>query len=85
MATTIHIPDDLLERIDRRAHELKISRNRYIVEALHRTLANQDEWPLQFLDNIRSWSSDPEGASEAVNEMVAEILAHRRSRRGRPL
>ncbi|HJS73072.1 MAG TPA: ribbon-helix-helix protein, CopG family, partial [Vicinamibacteria bacterium] len=34
MATTVHLPPELMERVDRRAQELGMSRNLYIRRAL---------------------------------------------------
>ncbi|MCE7874452.1 ribbon-helix-helix protein, CopG family [bacterium CPR1] len=43
-ATTIHIPTSLLEVVDRRARTEGISRNRFILNALQRALAEDDAW-----------------------------------------
>jgi hypothetical protein len=85
MTTTVHIPDDILEQIDRRARDLKISRNRYIIESLRRTLSIHHEWPPEFLERIRGWSSSEAEVGEAVDDMVAAIQSNRRSRRRQPL
>ena len=42
MATTVHIPDQLLKSVDRRAKALGISRNRLVVRALEATLVTAD-------------------------------------------
>ena len=52
MATTIHVPDELLSRVDERAKKLKITRNRYIVEALRKALAEQTAWSPDFLEQL---------------------------------
>jgi metal-responsive CopG/Arc/MetJ family transcriptional regulator len=39
MATTVHIPPDILRDLDRRAKKLKTSRNRLIVDAVKKLLA----------------------------------------------
>ena len=85
MATTVHLPREILEQIDSRARDLKISRNRYILESLRRTLSNQDEWPPEFLEKIRDWSSNEEEVGETVDDMLAAIQSNRRSRRRQPL
>lgn len=46
------MPDDLLKRVDARAKTLKMARNRYIVEALRRALAEQTEWSPSFLEDL---------------------------------
>jgi predicted transcriptional regulator len=52
MATTVHIPDDLLAKVDARARALKIARNRYIVEALRKALSEQSAWSPAFLEAL---------------------------------
>lgn len=43
MATSVHLPKPLMDAVDRPARALKISRNRLIVKALERELANTSE------------------------------------------
>jgi predicted DNA-binding protein len=38
MPTTVHLPPELIERVDRRARELGVSRNLYIRRALERAI-----------------------------------------------
>jgi predicted transcriptional regulator len=83
MATTVHIPRGLLEQIDRRAKARGISRNRYIVEALSSTLAEETEWPAGFIEGLRELG-ESDKLREAVDEMLGEITARRRSRREPP-
>jgi hypothetical protein len=52
VATTVHIPKPVLERVDERAKALNLSRNRFIVEALERALAEQATWSPGFLDSV---------------------------------
>lgn len=77
MPTTVHIPDALLEALDRRAKELGTSRNRLIVRAVEESLRHQPEWPAEFLRRLKSRDPDHEGA---VDEMLAQILKNRRSK-----
>lgn len=77
MATSVHIPKDLLEAVDRRARALKISRNKVIVRALERELTAGADWPAGFFDALDE--SDPELA-DAVDEMLDAIKANRRSK-----
>lgn len=44
MATTIHVPDALLRRIDVRAKALGVSRNRLILAALESTIDRTRTW-----------------------------------------
>src|SRR5688500_14949393 len=52
MPTTVHIPEDLLQKVDERAKVLKITRNRYVVEALKQALAEQSSWSPAFLAEL---------------------------------
>jgi len=84
MATTVHIPRTLLERIDARAKALNVSRNRLVVASLRRTLEAEEEWSPEFLRALDRLSEEDE-VSRAVDEMLRAIRAHRRSRRRKPL
>lgn len=76
MPTSVHIPAKLLSAVDRRARELKISRNRLIILALERELAPR-AWPASFLTHLRT--PDPE-LTDAVEEMEAGIRTRRGSK-----
>ena len=75
VATTVHIPDELLEQVDRRARSLKISRNRYIVHALRRTVADETAWSPAFLEAL-----DQLQPIEGVDELERAVIAHRKSK-----
>ena len=77
MATTVHIPPDLLERLDRRAREQGVSRNRVIVRAIERELQQGTGWPPGFLERFKN--VDPEMKS-AVDAMMDDIRRNRRSK-----
>lgn len=77
MPTTVHIPPDLLKRLDERAREQGISRNRVIVHALERELEQKTAWPAGFLERFRN--VDPE-LQDAVDEMMDGIRRNRRSK-----
>ena len=83
MATTVHIPAALLRRIDARAKARGMSRNRLIVEALDRSLAEEDDWSPEFLDALAGMAADP-AVGRAADQMVAGIARARRSRRKPP-
>jgi hypothetical protein len=74
MATTVHIPKPVLDAADRRAKALGISRNRLIVRALERELADASAWTPGFFEALEH--SEP-GDDAAVDDMLAAI------RRGR--
>ena len=82
MATTVHLPQDLLDAVDRKAHALRMSRNRLIRRALEREVAGGTEWSPGFLERLRA--PEPE-TIELVDEMLDAIRAGRRSKRPRPL
>jgi hypothetical protein len=77
MGTSVHIPRPLLEAVDRRAHALRISRNRLIVKALEREIAEGEEWSAGFFEQLRA--VDPSTVS-AVDDMLAAVRAGRRSK-----
>lgn len=79
MPTTVHIPPALLARIDRRATQLGISRNRYIVRALGSAVDDETRWSPAFLELLAKARSDA-GAKEAVDEMMQHITSRRTSR-----
>ncbi len=80
MPTTVHIPDDLLERVDERARALHVSRNRYIVRALENRLQKETEWSAEFAEFLVGPSAD-EALGEAVDEMLGHIERSSRSKR----
>jgi len=76
--TSVHIPRDLLEAVDRRAEELRLSRNRFIVRAVERELARETEWSpgfFEFLEEI-----DPQDA-RTVDDMLEAIESRRSSKK----
>jgi predicted transcriptional regulator len=83
MATTVHLPPDLLEQVDRRAAELGISRNRYIRTALEGAVRHETGWSGPFLEMLEQGSADRD-RQKAVTEMMRIIAAGRRSRKRAP-
>jgi predicted transcriptional regulator len=82
MTTTVHLPPDLLERVDRRAGEMGMSRNRYIREALAKALRSETAWSAGFLEMLKGAASDSE-SQRAVDE-VMRVVRSRRTRKGPP-
>ena len=80
-STTVHIPDQLLSKIDRIVKEKSISRNRFIVEACQQALNNSvGQWPEGFFE------SEFNGDNlillrEGVSEMEEAIISMRKNRR----
>lgn len=82
MPTTVHLPEDLLRSVDRRARDLDMSRNRYIVRALERSLAADTEWGADFVEMLEAARADTR-SHELVDEMFRAIVANR-TRKGPP-
>jgi len=82
MPTSVHLPRPLLEAVDQRARALKISRNRLIVRALERELTEGSDWSAGFFDSLSALDGE---AAAAVDAMVAQVRARRRSRLPRTL
>lgn len=76
MSTTVHLPADLLAIIDRRAHGLGMSRNRYIVRALERAVATEARWSARLVAELAAAGADSEGR-QALVELRAAIAANR--------
>ena len=82
MATTVHLPGDLLQSVDERAKELGISRNRYIVRALKKAVAEETTWSNEFLRMLDTAAHDKEAHRE-IDGLVVAISA-RRTRKSAP-
>ena len=82
MSTTVHLPADLLASVDRRARELDMSRNRYVVRALERALATETEWSAAFVAELAAARDDLEGRREL--EGLRAAVAAARTRKGPP-
>jgi len=78
MATTFHIPQDLLDVIDERAKARKLSRNRFVVLTLSQAIDNENAWSPQFLEALEDVD---ETVAEEVDSMLEEILSHRSSKK----
>ena len=77
MATTFHIPDDLLKAVDMRAKEQKLSRNRFVIRALKKALEREDSWSPRFLEALEDVD---DSVSEAVDDMLEAIESRRSSK-----
>jgi metal-responsive CopG/Arc/MetJ family transcriptional regulator len=82
MATSVHIPKLLLDAVDRRAQALRISRNRLIVKALERELAEGEDWSAGFFEQL---SAVDEATAGAIDKMLADVRARRQSKAPRRL
>jgi metal-responsive CopG/Arc/MetJ family transcriptional regulator len=50
MPTSINIPPDLLDRIDRAAQRRGLSRSQYIASILEHAVERDEDWPRFFFD-----------------------------------
>ena len=80
MPISIHLPDQILRRVEVRARGLGLSRSRYIAEALSRDLENESGWSEGFFEQLRELSADDVRAARALGEVVKR----RRSRKEPP-
>ncbi len=80
-STTVHIPDQLLSKIDQTVKEKRISRNRFIVQACEQALiVNAGQWPEDFFESKLS-ARDLRLLREGAFEMEEAIISKRKSRR----
>lgn len=80
-STTVHIPDQLLSKIDQVVKEKEISRNRFIINACEQALANNaGQWPKDFFD-MELNGRDLKLLREGVFEMEKAMVGMRRNRK----
>jgi hypothetical protein len=82
VATTIHIPDPLLERVDTRAKILGISRNRLILEALEEKVGARDEWAPELVHMLAEPVSS--AADKELEDSLTVVRRRRSSRKSPP-
>lgn len=80
MPTSVHLPQTLLQAVDRKAKALKMSRNQFVVRALQREVA-ASEWSFGFFETL---AADGE-TSKTVDDMLGAIRRNRRSKPARRL
>ncbi|GEM_PF-4688759 len=78
--TSVRLPAELLDALDRRAATLGLTRSQLIVQAVEQALEEYSAWSPKFLKAIGTPHPELEGA---VHEMMAAIRA-RRSRKEAP-
>ncbi len=78
MATSVHIPKRLLDAVDWRAKSLGLSRNRLIIKALERELADEAQWSAGFFEKIEAID---DATRKAVDDLTVAIEKSRRSKR----
>ena len=76
MPTSIHVPDALLRKIDERASQHRMSRNRYIVQALEQAVHAEYTWSDGFRAALLRAGLDEDG-HQALDEMMDHIKKSR--------
>jgi|HubBroStandDraft_4_1064222.scaffolds.fasta_scaffold1400352_1 predicted transcriptional regulator len=80
MATTIHVPGELLKRLDQRARALGTSRNRVILDAIEATLGSNGTWPPEL---ARMLAMPPDAETSDGLETSLVVVRNRRINRKR--
>jgi len=80
MPTSVHLPEKLLQAVDRKAKALRMSRNQFVIRALQREV-DASEWSAGFFERL---AADGD-TDEAVDEMLVAIRKGRRSKPARRL
>ena len=78
--TSIRLPEDLIEALDKRAAALGVTRSQLIIEAVEQALQDRSAWSPGFLKAIGTPRPELE---EAVDEMM-DAIRNRRSRSEAP-
>jgi hypothetical protein len=77
MATSVHIPEPLLQAVDRKAKGLKISRNKLIVRALEREVSHGSDWSPDFFPRLLETNDE---LAATMDQALATIRNSRRSK-----
>jgi hypothetical protein len=81
----VHLPDDLLDRLERTAKRRRVSRNRLIVEACRSVVGEgRDEWPEDFFAAKGLRPRDLELLRSGFEDWSGGIHTARRSRNAAP-
>lgn len=78
--TSVRLPEELIDALDRRATALGLTRSQLIVQAVEQALEQYSAWSPRFLKAIGTPRPD---LDEALDEMMGAIRA-RRSRNEAP-
>ena len=81
MPTSIHLPKELLEQVDRKARALRISRNQLVRRALEREVRDASDWSPGFFDRL---AEADEQLVPAVDELQKSVTSNRRSKAPHP-
>jgi len=84
-STSVHLPDDLLARLDRAARRRRVSRNRLIVEACRSVVGEgQNDWPEDFFAGDRLRPGALELLRSTFGDWSRDLQAARRSKKVPP-
>jgi predicted DNA-binding protein len=84
-STSVHLPDELVARLDELAKESGRSRNRLIVEACEAYVAGaREEWPAEFFSRDRIARSDENDLRDSLADWLKAIQSSRRNRAHAP-
>ena len=85
-STSVHLPADLLETLDRLAAEEKVPRNRIIVEAIRQAIARRARrWPEGYFSGDHLDRRDIEAIRSGAEDFDRRIREERRCRTREPL
>jgi predicted transcriptional regulator len=76
VTTTVHLPPELIARVDRHARELGISRSRYIRRALEQAVANETAWSRSFSEMLAEAAADTDSHG-AVDDLLRSVVTRR--------
>ena len=80
--TSVHLPGDLLERLDREAARRSTSRNHLIVEACEQIVnSGRREWPKTYLAETRLTKAELRELHESFEDWIQELTMTRRNRK----
>ena len=80
-STSVHLPPDLLTRLDRLARETGVSRNKLIVRACEVYVDQaRTEWPEDFFSDKRLSLRDRRELQNSFQDWLDQISASRRNR-----
>ena len=82
--TSIHLPESLLEELDRLAAERGVSRNRLIVESCRRVVEERSCWPGELFSNDHLTEQDLKELRQGERAFQEAIGVGRKSRASTP-
>jgi hypothetical protein len=84
-STSVHLPDELLTRLDRTARRWRVSRNRLIVDACRSFVGEgHTEWPDRFFATEHLSARDLKLLRASYDDWSHRILSTRRSKKAPP-